>query len=77
MVPHIVAHKAHQRLQELSISPEKSFATLSEVKRTCRLFPFGQASELSIPLDWELLEEIVEREGGRLSAFEDSFDKAR
>jgi hypothetical protein len=27
MVPHIVAHKAHQRLQELSISSEKSFAT--------------------------------------------------
>ena len=43
-------------------------------KRTCRL-SFGQASELSVPLDWELLEEIVELEGGRLSAFEDSFDK--
>ena len=50
---------------------------LFEAKRTCRLFRFGQASELSVPLDWELPEEIVEFEGGRLSAFEDSFDKGR
>ena len=48
---------------------------LFEAKRTCRLFRFGQASELSVPLDWELPEEIVEFEVGRLSAFEDSFDK--
>src|SRR3979490_2492695 len=37
---------------------------------------FGQASELSVPFDWELLEEIVEFEVGRLSAFENSFDVA-
>jgi len=50
---------------------------LLEAKRTCRLFRFGQASELSVPLDWELPKEIVEFEGGRLSAFEDSFEKGR
>ncbi len=45
-------------------------------RRTRRL-SFGQASELSIPVDRELLEEIFELEVGRLSAFEDSFDKGR
>ena len=45
-------------------------------KRTCRL-SFGQVSELSVPLDRELLEEIVELEGGRLPAFENSFDQGR
>jgi hypothetical protein len=45
-------------------------------KRTCRL-SFGQASELSVPVDRELLEEIVELEGGRLPAFENSFDQGR
>jgi hypothetical protein len=40
-------------------------------KRTCRL-SFGQASELSVPIDRELLEEIVELEVGRLSAFEEN-----
>ena len=38
---------------------------------------FGQASELSVPFDWESLEEVVELEVGRLSAFEDSVDKGR
>ena len=46
-------------------------------KRTCRLAAFGQSSELLVPLDRELLEEIVELERGRLSAFEDTFDKGR
>src|SRR6202521_5066524 len=36
----------------------RSFATQSGAKRTCRL-SFGQVSELSAPLDRELLEEIV------------------
>jgi hypothetical protein len=49
---------------------------LSGAKRTCRL-SFGQVSELSVPLDRELLEEIVELEVGRLSTFEDGLDKGR
>ena len=49
---------------------------LLRAKQTCRLF-FGQVSELSVPLDRELLEEIIELEGGRLPAFENSFDQGR
>ena len=45
-------------------------------KRTCRL-SFSQVSELSVPLDRELLKEIVEFEGRRLPAFENSFDQGR
>ncbi len=45
-------------------------------KRTCRL-SFHQASELPVPLDRELLQEIVELEVGRLPAFEDRFNKGR
>jgi hypothetical protein len=56
--------------------PNPLLGHVSGAKRTCHL-SFGQASELSVPLDWELLQQIVELEVGRLSAFEDSFDKAR
>ncbi len=42
-------------------------------KRTCRL-SFGQASELLVPLDRELLEEIVELKRSRLFTFENGFD---
>ena len=34
----------------------------------------GQHPKLLIPFDRELLEELAELEGGRLSAFENSFD---
>ena len=42
-------------------------------KRTCRL-SFGQASELLVPFDRELLEEIVELKRSRLFTFENDFD---
>src|SRR5258705_10012717 len=42
-------------------------------KRTCRL-SFGQVSELSVPLDRELLEERIELEARRLPAFENGLD---
>ena len=45
-------------------------------KRTCRSV-LGQCLELLVPAYRELLEEIVELEGVRLSAFEYSFDKGR
>ena len=35
-------------------------------KRTCRLAAFGQSSELLVPLDRELLQEVIKFEGARL-----------
>jgi hypothetical protein len=35
---------------------------------------FGQTSELSVPFDWELLHQVIQLEGGRLFALQNSFD---
>jgi hypothetical protein len=39
---------------------------LLEAKRTCHLPTCGEASELLVPRDWELREEVIELESGRL-----------
>jgi hypothetical protein len=43
-------------------------------KRTCRLAAFGQSSELLVPLDRELLREVIKFEGGRLPPLENGVD---
>jgi hypothetical protein len=46
-------------------------------KRTCLLPTFGDAFDLLVPGNWELLEETLKIESGRLSAFENDLDDGR
>jgi hypothetical protein len=68
----ISLERSTQNLQ-LSTSWAGRLPHLLGAKRTCRS-TLGQHLELVVPLDRELLQQIIELKGGRLPPFEDGFD---